>query len=139
MTALPKHLLPLFSLFIIVNSFAQTGSYIKTSDGVIVYPDSDSRDIGKVKATRLQVISDNIIRVVASPEKEFPAVKSLMVNYRGKVVPQWDIVTNENPTKVAIKTKRISAVINFNSGQVEFYDSAGKKILGEKRFARRLT
>ena len=45
-------------------------SFSKTPDGVIIYPDPALA--GNANAVRLQVISDHIIRVLATPEKDFP-------------------------------------------------------------------
>src|SRR5438128_9183964 len=48
----------------------------KTSDGVIIYPDSNVS--GNTGAVRIQVITDKIIRVTASPAKKIAERKSLI-------------------------------------------------------------
>ncbi|MEI9910269.1 MAG: TIM-barrel domain-containing protein [Bacteroidota bacterium] len=116
-------------------SFAQPGdNYTKTSDGVIIYPGNDLP--GQAKAIRLQVINDEIIRVVASPQKEFPVVKSLVTVYKKDTLPQWDLLTNNDKVNLTLKTKLISAVVNLTSGSIIFYNAQGKEILAEKRIGR---
>ena len=65
-------------------------SFIKTEDGVIIYPDAELA--GNTRAIRLQVITDNIIRVIASPEKEFPVQNSLITEFRKRKIPLDNIV-----------------------------------------------
>lgn len=118
-----------YSLFITsLVSFSQKTKYEKTSDGVIVYPGSEIQ--GQPKAIKLQVINDNIIRVTASPEKEFPSVKSLITNYTNSGLPQWDLLAGDD--SIIVKTRSISAVVNLLSGNVAFNNVHGKKILAEK-------
>ena len=50
-------------------------SYITTTDGVIVF--TDPLFTGTSKAVKLEVIADNIIRVIAAPGKEIFPVQSL--------------------------------------------------------------
>lgn len=51
--------------------------YSKMDDGVIVYPDVDLS--GGAAAVRLQVISDDIIKVTASASKEITDIPSLII------------------------------------------------------------
>ena len=47
---------------------AEPPSYIQTKDGVIVF--TDPAFTGTSNAVKLEVVSDNIIRVIAAPGKE---------------------------------------------------------------------
>ena len=109
-------------------------SFSKTSDGVIIYPDESLA--GNTRAIRLQVISDNIIRVLASPQKEFPALKSLVTVRRNSQTPEWNLVPGQDKENITLKTKLITAIANISTGNVLFYDAAGKLILGEKKMGR---
>jgi alpha-D-xyloside xylohydrolase len=139
MTALPKFLLSaicgLFAFHTI--SIAQTGTnFVKTSDGVVIYP---QRDLTRQpKAIRLQVISDNIIRVSASPQKEFPVTKSLIVSYNNTITPQWNIIDNNNNKSITIKTNQVSAVADLISGDIIFNNAQGKEILAERKDSKSL-
>ena len=58
---------------------AGSPSYITTKDGVIVF--TDSLVTGTSKAVKLEVIADNIIRVIASPGKEILAAQGYRGNF----------------------------------------------------------
>ena len=117
-----------------VISFCQGASHTKTSDGVIIYPEV----AGQTKAVKIQVIKENIIRVIASPEKEFPAVKSLIISHQKEPFAQWELVPGSNGKELTIKTKSISGVADLKTGRVVFYDAAGKTILAERQTEERL-
>lgn len=122
-------------IFLPVAVFAGPGkTFFKTEDGVIIYPDEDFS--GRTRAIRLQIISDNIIRVLASPTKEFPARHSLVTIYKSETLPKWDLVSEEDKENVTLKTKSMTVVANLTTGNVLFYDSTGRVILGEKKMGR---
>ncbi len=139
MTALPKLSILAFCAALIFpfTSFSQNEPYIKNSDGVTVYPDTN--ESGNAKAIRLQVINDNIIRVTASPEKEFPALKSLVTIYAGTNRKDWELFIDKNENGVGIKTTKVISIVNLRSGAVRFYDSNKKEILAERNAGRKLT
>ena len=78
---------------------------------------------------RLQVVSDKIIRVQATAEQSFRDKSSLII------VPQHDSQVDysvkEEGNKVIITTKALQAVLNETTGQIVFYDKAGKELLHE--------
>jgi len=108
-------------------------SYISTKDGVIVF--IDQLVDGKPCAVKLEVISENIIRVIAVPGKEFRARQSLVTVYAKKENIRWDIVPSSE--KITLKTKGVRATIHIKTGVVSFFDIKGKKILSEKPTAGR--
>ena len=107
---------------------AEPPSYIQTKDGVIVF--TDPVFTGTSNAVKLEVVSDNIIRVTAAPFKKNVSTESLVVvhNKRSDIV--WNIVPSKD--KLTLKTKTLTAIINLKTGVVSFWDSNGKKIIGEK-------
>jgi len=120
-------------LLLFINfSFGQS-SYTKTNDGVIVY--TDASYTGTSKAVKLEVINDQIIRVVASPDKEILPTQSLMIVDANRPKPIWNLITSQE--NLTLKTKSITAVINNKTGIVSFYDAKGKKIINEKQSAGR--
>jgi hypothetical protein len=91
MTALPKWFISACCVIIIAPQFSSAQAetkFIKIPGGMIIYPSTEFP--GRPKAVKLQVINDKIIRVIASPQKEFPAIKSL--HSRGNQLQAWIMV-----------------------------------------------
>ena len=108
----------------------------KMGDGVIIYPNAELA--GNAQAIRLQVITEHIIRVIASPKKEFPERTSLIAIYnkeQDQAAWQLDPDTGQ---KLTIRTRFITAIADLATGNVVFYDAAGKQILAEKKMGREL-
>ncbi|MBC7949320.1 MAG: DUF5110 domain-containing protein [Chitinophagaceae bacterium] len=132
MTALPKVLVSLLlaCLLFIDHARAQSPArYSKTSDGIIVYPPAGME--GQPRAIRLQVISDKIIRVSASPENAFPVVKSLVIVPPTSSPTQWSLGEVAG-RQVMLKTRACRAVIDLVSLRVVFQDAQGRVILSER-------
>jgi alpha-D-xyloside xylohydrolase len=104
-------------------------SFIKTPDGVIVY--TDPLFTGVSRPVKLVVVSDHIIRVVASPEKELPTTNSLITVFTRNPDLTW--TTTSDKEKVVLKTKALTAQVHLRTGAVSFFDASGKKILAEKQ------
>ena len=107
---------------------AEFPSYIQTKDGVIVF--TDSVFTGTSNAVKLEVVSDNIIRVIASPVKEITVTQSLVTVYTRNPDVSWNVIPSKD--FLTLKTKNITAIVNMKTGVVSFQDIAGKKILTEK-------
>jgi alpha-D-xyloside xylohydrolase len=110
------------------------GSYILTGDGVIVYPDALLS--GNASAVKLQVVTDNIIRVITSPAPAVPTTGSLITVYTNNPSAHWEI--KNEPDKVVLITRLLRATVTISSGAVSFMDAAGNQILAEKREGGRL-
>ena len=122
----------LFSLLFIssVNFLtAKPLSYIKEKDGVTVF--TDPLITGKSNTVKLEVIADNIIRVIAAPGKEMPVKKSLVTVYTQKTDLVWDVTSSTE--SLTLKTRKLIATVNLKTGVVDFRDIQGRKILGEKQ------
>lgn len=109
----------------------KAGDFVKTSDGVIVHPDAAFS--GNAKEVQLKVIADNIIRIVAVVDKELQPLQSLIVN-GGNTVATFDVTSTRQ--SVALKTSKLTAVVNLQTGAVSFFDASGKPIVGEKEMGR---
>ncbi len=100
--------------------------YKKSASGVVVSLDQQTKsDAATVK---LEVISDEIIRVSATPENTFPNRESLIV------IPQENktaFTVEEKGAFITLKTARIQAQVSLSDGKVEFYDLHGHSILKE--------
>jgi alpha-D-xyloside xylohydrolase len=103
-------------------------AYEKQADGVLF-------EIKKEKETdprwiKIQVCSENIIRVLASSEKSFSRRPSLMVAKSSWEPVPWSM--NEKDDWVEISTSRLTVRVQQQSGGVSFYDSTGRLLLREK-------
>lgn len=108
--------------------WASPPSYIRTKDGIIIFTDPDYT--GTTIAVKLEVVSDNIIRVTAAPGKELPSTQSLITVYNKKTDLNWNIIADENT--LSLITRSVTAVVTFKTGAVSFQDANGKKIVAEK-------
>jgi alpha-D-xyloside xylohydrolase len=103
-------------------------TYIQTKDGILVF--TDPAYTGISTAVKLEVVSDNIIRVLAAPGKEVAQSKSLVTVNTKSPVLTWKVIPSKD--KLTLKTKLLTAVVSLKTGAVTFWDSKGKKILSEK-------
>src|SRR6266496_1184635 len=123
-----------FLSFLVSNVLlAEPPSYIQTKDGVIVF--TDPLFTGTSTAVKLEVISDNIIRVIAVPGKEIAATQSLITVYGKRNDLAWNVIPSKE--NLTLKTKTLTAIVNLKTGTVSFLDARGKKIVGEKPIAGR--
>ncbi|HET6996093.1 MAG TPA: PA14 domain-containing protein, partial [Chitinophagaceae bacterium] len=138
MIALPKSILLILCQLLLIASasFSQETGYTRTDDALIIYPDTTISN--GVRAVKLQVIADNIIRVTASAEKIFPQAKSLAVINTGAATPEWQLQQGDFKNAVVLKTKRIVAVINLETGRIVYGDPAKGMILAEQDGGRKL-
>ncbi|MGN1262962.1 MAG: TIM-barrel domain-containing protein, partial [Prevotella sp.] len=107
-------------------AFAHAGNYTKSGNNVTINMTSPY-DNG-ARTVRLQVVSDKIIRVEATPETSFPDKKSLIIvpqqrKTRFSVTQQGDMVT--------VSTGSIEAVVDSRSGHITFNDASGNVLLRE--------
>lgn len=122
-----------FALFSTVNGNPFTKDIQQIAEGVIIYPDINFS--GNVRAVRLQVVSDKIIRVTASPTTQFADIKSLITVY-SSFSKNWTLTKKEN--RVILKTPDITASVSLSTGAVSFSDKAGNPILMERQYNGRL-
>ncbi|HEY3401918.1 MAG TPA: TIM-barrel domain-containing protein [Ohtaekwangia sp.] len=114
-------------LFAGLMSCSKPGSYDKLSDGIIVKPENDQN----TKALKLQVITDEIIRVVATPTDTFSTAKSLVILPELKASSNWSVEETEG--NVVLVTPKLRAQVSLADGQVTFLDAAGQVILQEQK------
>jgi alpha-D-xyloside xylohydrolase len=79
---------------------------------------------------KVQVCSEKIIRVVATPVDSFSSRPSLMVEK-----PGWkpvNFTVNESGDFIEVATSTTTVKINSKNGAVSFYDNAGHLLLREK-------
>ncbi|MCW3786592.1 TIM-barrel domain-containing protein [Plebeiibacterium sediminum] len=125
------------SLLIISSLISCNKSTYQTIDnGVIVQlKQKKSTDASLVK---LEVVSDDIIRVVATPENNFSERKSLIIVPQKQNNVKYNVV--ENNDEVEITTAAIKAKVSLITGEVAFFDLEGNPLLkedqgGSKKFS----
>lgn len=97
---------------------ASQHEYVCLNDGI-----SLETQKGKVK---LQVISDDIVRVITSPINTFSDRKSLVIQ-KSVNTPEFDIIEDENVLQV--KTSQLIVSVERENGKVVFKDIYGKILL----------
>lgn len=103
-------------------------NYKTQADGVVVNVQSQSPN--ETQKVRLQVINDKIIRVSATPDKEFKDEPSLIIVPQNKNNRNFKV--DEKDNKVIVSTPTIVATVDMSTGEVVFADSLGNTILQEK-------
>lgn len=81
-----------------------------------------------VKTVRLQVVSDRIIRVEATPENSFSEKQSLIIIPQ-KYHTRFDVT--QNGDEVEVSARYVKAVVNSRSGHIAFYDGDDRLLLCE--------
>lgn len=104
----------------------------KTSAGVLVYPSSKVENIAKT--IQLEVINDQIIRVVASPSNQLSKDTSLIV-VKDAAQPVSFEVTELNDS-IVVSTAKLTAKVSMVTGDVKFYDQNNQLILQERQQGR---
>ena len=108
--------------------------YEKTSSGIIVNVEQEQpTDVRKV---RVEVMGEKLIRVSATPEKNFSKTESLITVPRKN---KTDFSVEESEETVSVKTSQVCAVVSKATGEVRFTDAAGNLILAEDAGGRTFT
>ena len=84
---------------------------------------------GGPRVVRLQVVTDNIIRVQATSEEQLPEKQSLMI-VKQTAKPKFEVTDGQ---LLRVKAANVEARVDKQTGQVRFYDAAGKLIIGEAK------
>ncbi|MET0638034.1 MAG: TIM-barrel domain-containing protein [Chitinophagaceae bacterium] len=103
------------------------GTFVRTADGIIVYPDPLLTQTPQ--SVKLEVVNSSIIRVLVIPAGAIPK-KSLVTVYGKPVTEKWTV--DSTGSMVSIKTSRLIVSVELNTGRVSFYETSGKKILAEQ-------
>nr|WP_236263944.1 TIM-barrel domain-containing protein [Dysgonomonas sp. Marseille-P4677] len=117
---------------ILLSAFVFTGcksSFKKTDDGIVIT--LNKGDKKTAKNIRLQVISDDIIHVSATPDDKFPNTKSLVTTYKETQTSEWNV--SEEHDNVILKTATTIATISLTTGEIIFSDINGKVLLAENK------
>jgi alpha-D-xyloside xylohydrolase len=104
---------------------ATAGTFEKTTTGVVIKPDT-----GAAKEVRLEVMADNIIHVVKLDQAGKALTPSLMT-VAAPVSGNFSVAA-AGKDKVTLKAKKISVAVSLATGQVQFFNAAGKAFLTQQ-------
>jgi alpha-D-xyloside xylohydrolase len=107
--------------------------YIATADEIAVFP--DKKLSGNAQIVNLRVISDNIIRVIAAPQKAVRNPNNSLSVIHAPRKTEWS--SEEINGKLVLTTKALKATVSLSSGAVSFSDLKGNPILSEREITGR--
>lgn len=116
------------SVVALVLSSCSRNVWEKTPNGVIIHPKSKVES--SAQAINLQVFGDRIIRVIASPTRQFSTSKSLCVVDQTATQASFGVV--EQNDSLILSAAKVKAKVSLNSGAIVFYDENNRLILQER-------
>ncbi len=115
-------------LLIALFAFAcSSKNYKKLDTGVLINLPGTTA----VRSIKLEVVSENIVHVLASPSGDFSTDKSLMVVKRPDSDTDWNLEEEENT--LVLSTIALNVQISLETGEIQFFDKKGKEKLTENR------
>ncbi len=105
--------------------------YETMTNGVLIRPQNTAE--GGAQQIQLQVISDDIIRVSATPEAEFSTQKSLIIVEQPSEQTPFEV--SETESSIVVKTAKLTAEVLKTTGEVQFFDRDGNALLREEKGA----
>jgi len=122
---------PILSVFILISVLLNNSTsyaFKKQVDGIIIELEKKSPTDPKI--VKIQVCGENILHVIATPQDSFSSRPSLIVEkHNWEAVP---FTITEAGDTVQISTAKITAKVSVQTGEIAFYDKAGRLILSEK-------
>ncbi len=103
-------------------------AYQKLSDGILL--EIKPRQVTDPRWIKVQICNEDIVRVLASPERSFSTRPSLMVEKTVWPTVPWSL--KEMAGYLEISTAKLTVRLNSKNGAVAFYDKQGGLLLQEK-------
>jgi alpha-D-xyloside xylohydrolase len=123
-----RKIISLFFIILITSEVSSMPvSYEKLKDGIKLLLPASVYGADQVK---IQVCTDEIIRVTAVKGDDFSSRKSLMVSKENWGKTKWSL--KELPNELIISTKKIDVRIDKSTGTIKYYDKKGNVITSEK-------
>lgn len=116
----------LMILFLGIFASCSQPVYRVKDDGVVITPSKNEN----VRSLRLQVITNDIIRVSATADKKIPDFKSLITNYNSTKSEGWKV--EEQGDTLRLITATTIAHVSLSTGEICFTDLEGNIILREQ-------
>ena len=108
---------------------AQKAKVDKQADGVVIHLPQANQDA--TRTLRLQVVSNKIIHVQASPLDSVSSQKSLMVVPQTGSPVKWQY--REMKGQGILSTSELTTTVSLTTGEIRFADATGQPILQERR------
>ncbi len=125
-----KNIFNILITFIVLIVVGCERSPVKRYDrGIVVHVKGEKKGKNAPKYVRLQVESDNIIRVSATAEGRFPDPQSLIIVDRD-VDTSFDVA--ENGDTVILRTSFLQAKVLISTGEIGFFYENGDTVLMEQ-------
>ncbi len=118
----------LLSITTVLSGCSTTASFEKESDGIVLHLEK-TRDTDPA-LMKVQVCSDDIIRIVAAPGEEFSSRPSLIVDGHEWAPVSW--TAEQKGDEIVLSTQKLKVRIDRRTGAVSFFDSEGEPLLREK-------
>jgi alpha-D-xyloside xylohydrolase len=80
-------------------------------------------------ALRFQVCNASMVRVLYSPQRDFPAVAEYVVIKTDWPKTNFDV--SENEKEITLTTAKLKVVVSKKDSSIVFYDAGGKKLAAE--------
>lgn len=107
---------------------AGDGDYKIVPDGVIIYP--DTRLSGGAAVVKIELISDGIAHVIASPDKEIKSWNNSLSVI--KPARAFKSAAKEKDGKLVITTSQLIIAADLSTGAVSFSDTKGNLLVKER-------
>lgn len=120
-----KFWVAVLSSIIILYSAQKNYAFEKQRDGVVFH--IVNKKMNGPCLLKIQVCSDNIIRVIASPVDSFSTRESLMVSRKNWKPVNWQVSSKGKFVKIS--TPKIYVNVDTVTGELGFYEKSGKLIL----------
>ena len=110
----------------LLTSCMTDSAYRKVENGLV----ADIRS-GQAKAVKLEVISDDIIRVIASPDGKFSNQVNLIKDTKSLPAPSFQITTSGDT--IIVSTQTTQARLSRETGEVRFTDATDARSFGRSK------
>ncbi|MEO5889545.1 MAG: TIM-barrel domain-containing protein [Ferruginibacter sp.] len=116
-----------FLLILIFTASKPPADYTRIADGIIITIKEQRKNSPRL--VKLQVVSDRIIHVTASPVDSFIIEQSLVIEEKKRTPVKWEV--SESSGAVVLSTGLIHARVILSTGEISFTDKNGKPVLTE--------
>lgn len=114
----------LLPILLLLGIGAHAHDYERSGNAITIHPTQ-----GEARCIRLQVVTDAIIRVEATPDTVLPTKKPSLVVVPQKARPRYQLTTTDSI--LTIQASQITARVNLHNGRLTFLDPQGTILLQE--------
>lgn len=123
-----KHSFLLVTFFALLLTGCTPKTFQEIEDGVVVFPANSST---QAKQVRLQVVSDAVVHVTATPSNSFSQDQSLIAVCPKPTAKTWTVSATSD--LVTLSTALLNVEVSVQTGEILFKDKEGRVILQEQK------